>query len=162
MVFHRLTFHLNGQLDADRMDTNNLDPAILAPFEPLFADGCSFSDSMPGTPEVTVKWTGAESGQALMTFEDHGKPFLSGVLLAGLDAAGDTEVLAMFVQSLERTEPMRQLFTGRTNPLKALMERTERPLLATVVWPTLSAERFEEVAGLDILLSAAFFRRLAT
>jgi len=35
-------------------------------------------------------------------------------------------------------------------------------LLAAVVWPTLPADMFAELAGLDVLLSAAFLRRVGS
>src|SRR5262245_36828011 len=115
---------------------------------------------MPGSPEVTVKWTGSEGGQALLSGSHQGRLYLSGVLVAGRDADSDAEMLRMFTHSLESTPLLRQITGGRPNPFAALLERPERPLLAGVVWPTLPAETLEELAGLDVLLSAVFLRRL--
>jgi hypothetical protein len=162
MLLHRLTFYPNGHLDAERLDTDDLDPATVAPFEPLFADGLSFDAPMPDVPEITVKWTGSESGQALLTCSHRGRPFLSGALVAGIDADGDAEVLRMFTQSLDSIPLLRQITGGRPNPFAALPKRPERPLLAAVVWPTLPADMFAELAGLDVLLSAAFLRRVGS
>jgi hypothetical protein len=65
----------------------------------------------------------------------------------------------MFSRSLEATSLLHQLAGGRQNPLASLRARPERPLLAGVVWPTMPAELFEQIQGLDILLSMAFLRR---
>jgi hypothetical protein len=158
MVLYRLLLSAHGRLDGDRLDTEALDPEIVAPFEPLFADGLSFNAAMPGAPQVTVKWTGSDGGQALLTCSHRGDVFLSGAVVAGLDTEGDAEVLRMFVRSLESIPLLRQITGGRANPLATVLERPDRPLLASVVWPTLPAETFEQVAGLDILLSAVFLR----
>jgi hypothetical protein len=162
MLLYRLTFYPNGHLDAERMNTDDLDLGTVAPFEPLFAGRPSFSGPMPGSPEVTVKWTGSESGQALLSCSHRGQLYLSGVLVAGSDAAGDADMLRMFAQSLEAVPRLRQITGGRPNPFAALLERPERPLLAGVVWPTLPAEQFANLAGLDVLLSVAFLRRLGS
>lgn len=162
MLLYRLTFYPNGHLDAERMDTDDLDPGMVAQFEPLFAAGPSFRSPMPGSPEVTVKWTGSEGGQALLSCSYRADLFMSGVLVAGRDAAADADLLGMFTQSLEAVPLLRQITGGRPNPFAALLERPERPLLAGVVWPTLPAEQFAELAGLDVLLSAVFLRRFAT
>lgn len=162
ILLNRLTFYPNGHLDAERLDTDDLDSATVAPFEPLFAGGLSFNAPMPNAPEITVKWTGSEGGQALLTCSHQGRPFLSGALVAGMDASGDAEVLRMFTQSLESVPLLRQITGGRPNPFAALLERPERPLLAGVVWPTLPADTFAELAGLDVLLSAAFLRRVGS
>jgi hypothetical protein len=127
----------------------------------LFVDGLSFNSSMPGAPEVTVKWTGADGGQALLSCSHGGQLFLSGALVAGLDAAGDAEVLGMFTQSLERVQLLRQITRDRPNPFAALSDRPERPLLAAVVWPTLPPDTFAKLVGLDVLLSAAFLQRVS-
>jgi hypothetical protein len=162
MLLCRLSFYPNGHLDAERMDTDDFDPGSVAPFEPLFANGWSFSGPMPGASEVTVKWTGSEGGQALLSCSHQGRLYLSGVLVAGRDTDGDADMLQMFTQSLGSTPLLRQITGGRRNPFAALLERPERPLLAGVVWPTLPAETFAELAGLDVLLSAVFLRRLGT
>jgi hypothetical protein len=162
MLLYRLTFYPDGHLDAERLDTDELDPGTVAPFEPLFAAGPSFSGPMPGSPEVTVKWTGSEGGQALLSCSHRGKLYQSGVLVAGRDSDGDAEMLRMFTQSLEAVPLLRQITGGRPNPFAALLERPERPLLAGVVWPTLPAEQFADLAGLDVLLSAVFLRRYGT
>jgi hypothetical protein len=162
VLLYRLTFYPDGHLDADRMDTDALDPDTIAPFEPLFAGGLNFDAPMPGVPDVSVKWTGSESGQALLSCSHRGRLFLSGALVAGKDAEGDAEVLRMFTRSLESVPLVRQITSGRPNPFAALLEPPERPLLAGVVWPTLSADTFAEVAGIDVLLSAVFLRRVSS
>jgi hypothetical protein len=160
MLLYRLAFSPNGQLDAERLDTDDIDPGMLAPFDPLFANGLSFNAPMPGALDVAVKWTGSEGGQALLSCSRGGRLFLSGALVAGRDAAGDAEVLWLFSRWLESVPLLQQIAGGRPNPFAALLDRPERPLLAGVVWPTLPADVFAEVAGLDVLLSAVFLRRI--
>jgi hypothetical protein len=65
MLLHRLTFYPSGRLDAERLNTDDLDPVTVAPFVPLFADGLSFNGPMPGASEVAVKWTGSGAGQSV-------------------------------------------------------------------------------------------------
>lgn len=162
MLLYRMTFYPHGHLDAEKLDTDELHPSTISPFEPLFAPGPSFSGPMPGSPEVTVTWTGSEGGQALLSCSHHDNLFLSGVLVAGKHDASDADILGMFTRSQEALPLLRQITGGRPNPLKALLERPERPLLAGVVWPTLSAEKFAELAGLDVLLSAVFLKRFCS
>jgi hypothetical protein len=162
MLLYRLTFYPNGHLDAERLETDDIEPETISPFKPLFDPGPSFNSAMPHAPEVAVKWTGSESGQALLTCSYQGQLFLSGVLAAGSDAAGDTDILRMFTQSLESVPLLRQITGGRPNPFAALLQRPERPLLAGVVWPTLPAEKFEKLAGIDLLLAVAFLRRFGS
>jgi hypothetical protein len=162
MLLYRLTFYPNGHLDAERLDMDDIEQETASPFEPLFDRGPSFSSAMPHAPDVTVKWTGSESGQALLTCSYQGQLFLSGVLVRGSDAPADAEILRMFTQSLESLPLLREMAGGRPDPFAALLERPERPLLAAVVWPTLPFEKFQELAGLDLLLSTVFLRRFGT
>jgi hypothetical protein len=161
MLFFRMTFYPSGRVDSERLNPDDLDPEVVAPFRPLFATGLSFNSTMPHVPEVAVKWTGAEHGQALFACSFRGELFLSGVLVAGWDDVGDAELLQMFTRSLESSELVRQITRGTPNPYRALLERSERPLLGAVVWPTLSAETFDQIAGLDLLLSTVFLQRIA-
>jgi len=160
MTFYRLTFYPDGHLDGERLDSDEVDPELVASFRPLFDAGLVFDTTVPsGDGTARVKWTGSDAGQALFTFSYDGKPFLSGAFVAGNDPQGDAEVLQMFARSLEATPLLQQLAGGRANPLAALLSRPERPLLAGVVWPTLPAELFEQIQGLDILLTVEFLRR---
>jgi hypothetical protein len=93
MLLFRLTFHPNGHLDSERLNLDDLDPKVVAPFRPLFAKGLSFDSTMPHVPDVAVKWTGTPAGQALFTCSFRGQLFLSGVLVTGWDDAGDAELL---------------------------------------------------------------------
>ena len=159
MTFYRLTFYPNGHLDGERLDTDEVDAELVASFRPLFDAGLVFETTIPvGGGNARVKWTGSDGGQALFTFSYDGKPFLSGAFVAGKEPAGDADVLQMFAQSLEAT-PLLQQLAGRANRLAALLDRPDRPLLAGVVWPTLPAELFEQIQGLDTLLSVEFLRR---
>jgi hypothetical protein len=134
---------------------------FVAPFRPLFAKGLSFDSTMPHVPDVAVKWTGTPAGQALFTCSFRGQLFLSGVLVTGWDDAGDAELLQMFTRSLESAKLVQEITSGIPNPYRALLERSERPLLVAVVWPTLAADTFEHLAGLDLLLSTVFLERVA-
>ena len=162
MLLYRLTLYPNGHLDGKRVNTDDIEAATLSPFEPLFDAGPSFNSAMPQAPGVAVKWTGSESGQALLTCSYQGKLFLSGALVAGSDPEGDAEILRMFTQSLESVPLLRQITGGGPNPLAALEQRPERPLLAAVLWPTLPAETFAELAGIELLLASIFLRRFGS
>ncbi len=159
MILYRLTWHPNGHFDAERIQTDDIDQQLTSPFEPLFDGGPSFNSSMPHADEVAVKWTGSEYGQALFTCTYRGRPFHSGVLVAGADAAGDAELLQMFIRSMEAVPLFRQLTGVRPDPCAPLLRRPERPLLGGVVWPVLTSEKYEELTGLDLLLSTAFLQR---
>jgi|GEM_PF-6483282 len=159
MILNRLTYYPNGRLDAERVETDNIDQATILPFEELFNAGPSFDAIMPHASEVAVKWTGSHDGQALMTCSYEGQVFLSGVLVAAIDGKGDAELLQMFTKSLESIPLLQHVTAGRTNPFAALHERPERPLLGVVVWPTLPADKFEELMGIELLLSTVFLRR---
>lgn len=160
MTLYRLTFYPNGHLDGERLDTGELDPATMEGFRPLFDGGPVFRSAIPtGAGEVSVKWTGADAGHAMFFFSYNEQLFLSGVLVAGKDPAGDAETLRMWTQSLENAPLLQQVTGGRPDPFQPLLARHERPLLASVVWPTLPVETFQQIAGLDILLSVEFLRR---
>jgi len=160
MTFYRLTFYPNGQLDGARLDTDELQPELVASFRPLFDRGLIFDTTVgAGVGSVRVKWTGMDDGQALFTFSYDGKPFMSGAFVAGQNPQADAELLEMFTRSLESTPLLQQVAAGQPNPLAVILAQPERPLLAGVVWPTLPAELFEQVQGLDILLLAEFLRR---
>jgi|SRR3954454_10009128 len=162
MTFYRLTFYPNGHLDGARLDTDEVEPELVAPFRPLFDRGLVFDTTISaGAGSVRVKWTGSDGGQALFTFSYDGKPFMSGAFVAGHDPQADAELLGMFTRSLEATSLLQQIATGQPNPLAVILAQPERPLLAGVVWPTLPGELFEQVQGLDILLLAEFLRRTA-
>src|SRR5262245_14267396 len=162
MLLCRLSYYPNGYLADERLETDDIEEGTVSPFEPLFDGGPSFDSAMPHAPEVAVKWTGAETGQALLTCCYQGQPFLSGVLVAGSDGSGDAEVLRMFSESIESVVLFREITNSRLNPFAALLQRSERPLLAAVIWPTLAPEKLEELAGIDLLLSAAFLRRFCS
>ena len=68
------------------------------------------------------------------------KLYLSGVLVAGDDPSGDSEVLQMFRQAMESNSLFKQVARGKAEPLTAIVTRPERPFLAYVIWPILSAE----------------------
>jgi len=84
---------------------------------------------------------------------------MSGAFVAGKNPEADAELLELFTRSLESTSLLQQIAAGQPNPLAVILAQPERPLLASVVWPTLPAELFEQVQGLDILLLAEFLRR---
>lgn len=160
MVLHRLTFLPNGKLDAERLDLNDIDSATSAPFDALFSAQVSFNGPIPFAPNVTAKWTGMVGGQALMSIALDGKLYLSGVLVAGKNAVADSQILQMFADSLEKTILVQQITGGHANPFGAVFDRPERPLLAVVLWPTVPVEMLANVAGLDVLLTASFLRKI--
>jgi hypothetical protein len=160
MKFYRLTYCPAGRLDGERLDTDDIEPELAASFRPLFDAGLVFDTKIPaGAGDVRVEWTGSDAGQALFTFSYDGTRFQSGAFVYGADPQGDADLLRMFTRSMEGLPLLQQLAGGRPDPLAALLARPERPLLAGVVWPTLSPDLFEQLQGLDILLSAEFLRR---
>lgn len=158
MLLHQLTFWPHGGLEAERLDLATLDPDAVALFEPMFDRGAVFDSTVPcELGEVRVKWTGSESGQALMTCSLGKNIFLSGAVAAGLDAEGDKMILDMFVESLDKVDVIRLAAGDRT---KALRSRRERPLLISVPMPTLPQKQFDMLAGIDLLTTAVFLRPL--
>lgn len=157
MHLYRIIYYPNGLLECERMESDEL---ILARYKPLFANGLTFTSELPFHPDVSVKWTGMAEGQAMVSLFSHNKLYLSGVLAAGTDPEGDDEVLKMFRDAMEANSLFKDVARGKAEPLKAIATRPERPLLACVVWPILSAERLAEVGGLDVLLAQTFLRMI--
>lgn len=84
-----------------------------------------------------MKWTGSESGQALLTLSLGEKIFLSSAVASGLDEPGDTDILAMYLKSLESASIVHGIAPGKADPLGPLRNRRERPLLMSVVIQTM-------------------------
>ncbi|MGE3805997.1 MAG: hypothetical protein AB7K24_15095 [Gemmataceae bacterium] len=161
MLLYRLTYWPDGKIEPERRDLAALDPGAVAQFEPLFDQGLAFNKSTScELGDVHVKWTGSESGQALLTCSLNQDIFLSGVVLAGIDLEGDQEVLAMFMNSIERLPIVQALASGRADFFGPLRACKERPLPASVVIPALKPEHWDVLAGVDLLATAVFLRRL--
>jgi hypothetical protein len=152
-----------GSVDSARLDLSELGNDLLAPFLPLFDSSWSFQGPVPDkSSPVSVKWTGAEEGQALATCYLNGQPFLSGVLVAGINSEPDLEILQMFADSIERIQFVQEMTRrGQAPPVRKLISQAERPLLTSLIWPTIGPEVLSQVAGIDILMSAAFLNRLS-
>jgi hypothetical protein len=68
MLLHRLTLWPGGRVQAERIDLDALDADAVTLFKPLFAKGLVFDSAVPcDLGDLRVKWTGSESGQALLT-----------------------------------------------------------------------------------------------
>lgn len=158
MLLYRMLYSPTALLDSSRIDTTEIEESVIAPFRALFKGGSTFFDTIPNASDVKVRWTGFKSGQALMTCYFQGTIFLSGILLGGSNSEADSELLQIFLRSLESAPIMKS--AEQPNRFSAIFERKERPLLIVVLWPSLSSEILKELAGIDVLLAAAFLRWL--
>src|SRR5262245_45620094 len=146
MLLHRVTFYPNDRVEAERLDLDELDPATLEPFQPLFAQGPCFDSPVPcDLGDLRVKWTGAATGQALFSCSLNKQLFLSGAAAAGLNAEADTEILRMYTASLAATPRIWEITGIEPDTFTVNLNRPERPLLASVVIPTLPIETFEQI-----------------
>ncbi|PWT95966.1 MAG: hypothetical protein C5B53_10535 [Candidatus Melainabacteria bacterium] len=161
MILYKLTYYPDG-LDAERINTDEIEQTVLSPFERLFESSCSFTGTLPDkNSPVDVKWTGFPEGQSLLTCSIKNVPFLSGAFVVGKSEEADKVTLQMFIDSLSRTQIAQEMVRmGRVPPFHKMLERKERPLLLSAIWPTLPPEKFAEFAGLDILMCTAYLRRL--
>jgi hypothetical protein len=98
--------------------------------------GATFQVNLPIPPlqHIAVKLTSTE-GAALITFTVRGTPASSAIALSGLNAAAESEILGMWVESLKRVRLVQQAARSETTPFQSAFGLTERPLYLVVSWP---------------------------
>src|SRR5262249_42412460 len=144
MLLHRLTLWPHGRIEAERLDLDKVDAGAVALFEPLFNNGFVFNSPVPcDLGDGQVKGTGTVTGQALRPCSLNGTIFLCSAIAAGIAQAGDEEIFAMYLSSLEQTGIIRDMATKKPDPLAPFRNRCERPLLTSVVIPSLPPEKFD-------------------
>ena len=108
MKLHRLIYY-PGLVESARMNLDEIEKDVLKPFLRLFDNGWGFNSAVPDKKsKVVAKWTGSPDGQALLTCLLDGLPFLSSVLVTGLEPQGDLQILQMFVDSLDRIQVIQE------------------------------------------------------
>ena len=124
----------------------------------ILADhGDCFNVALPAPLDrVQIRCTSA-AGAALVSFSIDGQLAVSAAYLRGKDPSAEEQVVAMFVESLCRTEIVQQCQATR-NPFQAALTIQERPLHMVVAWgnPAVSEEECGLIAELGNHMAAAF------
>jgi hypothetical protein len=117
--------------------------------------GGTFDRSLPVPFErVRLRFTSASTA-ALATFFLDAWLATSSVFLRGDDPTVERELLKMFVQSVQRSEAVRQSQTT-SEPLAQAFSILERPLHLVVAWGTEQQEDGKMISELSAHLAGAF------
>jgi hypothetical protein len=102
----------------------------------------------------------AASGGALIGFSVREVPANSIALASGDCPGAETEMIAMFVNSLRNVHAVRAV-SNSPKPFEHAIELKERPVMIVVPWParTISVEDHNVVRELAIHTAGAFFHR---
>ena len=160
MVLHTLTLYPTGELDSARTDLLGLDHTSIKMLEPVLNGELSFTGPLPDAPDISVKWNGTPGGQVLITFHYAGKIYFSGALSCGKEPDADLEIMQLYLESMERIVLYKQITERKPNPFSVLEKLPERPLLVGVVWPTIPAETFKTIMGLELLMTVIYLKNL--
>src|SRR5262245_3809960 len=161
MNVYRLIMLPDGQpLHQERIETDELDREMWAPFADLF-NGVRCSGELPTDHgQLRILWNGSTAGAALGTFWLDDNMFLAVVFAAGLNPEADTQLLQMAGTQWAGTELVKAFMQGKPSPFASLDQIAERPLLVGMLAPSLEHTTYREIAGVDLLTTAAFLERL--
>ncbi len=121
----------------------------------LLSHGPSFKASWGQELEHIVTTLTSDSGAGLATFYVRGIPALSTLYVSGKNKDTDSEVLEMFIRSMQSTEFAR----GDSSAFESIRNIAERPLTAAVVWESdaLSDDDRDLLRELSTHFAAAMF-----
>jgi hypothetical protein len=142
------------------IETNDLPRETWEPFDALFK-GFRCAGTIPTEQgDLRVLWNAGGNGAALGTFWLNDAMFLAVVFAAGLDPAADEQLLSLAGGQWAGTELVKAFMEGKPSPFASLASIPDRPLLVGMLAPSLEPEQYREIAGVDVLATAAFLDRL--
>lgn len=142
------------------VETDDLPRETWEPFAALF-DGLRCTGTVPTDQgNLRVLWNAGGNGAALGTFWLDNNMFLATVFAAGLDPSADEHLLSLAGGQWAGTELVKGFTQGNPSPFASLNSIPERPLLVGMIVPSLEAKTYREIAGVDVLVTAAFLDRL--
>jgi hypothetical protein len=109
---------------------------------------------------LRVLWNAGGNGAALGTFWLADQMFLAVVFAGGLDPASDEQLLDLAGGQWAGTELVKVFMGGKPSPFADLSSIPQRPLLVGMLAPALEPATYKEIAGVDVLVTAAFLERL--
>lgn len=101
---------------------------------------------------VQVKCTGAAEGHALLSFKRNEDLVVSSAVILGRDDKGDSALLESFFNMCRLTA------TALGHSRTEFATPPDRPLLVTVVWPTLAPDELSTLGTLERSSIAAFLK----
>jgi hypothetical protein len=160
MNLHRLIMFPNGTpYHHERVETDDLPREWWEPFAALFEDLRADGSVQTEHGELRVLWN-SSGGAGLGTFWLAGQMFLATVFAGGTDPASDEYLLDLAGKQWDGTDMVRGFMEGKPSPFANLKSIPDRPLLAGLLVPILDPKVYEEIAGVDVLVVAAFLDRM--
>ncbi|MBY0456850.1 MAG: hypothetical protein K2V38_05900 [Gemmataceae bacterium] len=157
MKVHRLIMLPNGRpLHQERIETDDLNPDYWSPFAALF-NGPRCEGSVPTDHgNLRVLWNGSSAGSSLGTFWLNDAMFLAVVFAPGINPEADTQLLTLAGGQWAGTDLVKAFAQGQPSPFASLADIPDRPLLVGILAPSLEHEVYKDIAGIDLLVTAAF------
>ncbi len=142
------------------IETDDLPRESWEPFAELFS-GLRCSGTIPTQQGgLRVLWNAGGNGTALGTFWLDDDMFLATVFVGGTDPAADEQLLSLAGGQWAGTELVKAFMQGKPSPFASLNSIPERPLLVGMIAPSLEAATYREIAGVEVLVTAAYLDRL--
>jgi hypothetical protein len=161
MKVHRLILLPNGSPHEDAVvETDTLEPELLDDVARHFK-GLRWDSTAPtAAGTLRVVWNGSESGIALGTFFLDAQMFLCTVVAGGFEPEHDDYILKKTGAEWDHAEVVRHLAAGKPSPFARLHDIPDRPLLAGILLPTLPAETYQDIQGVDLIVATLFLQRI--
>jgi hypothetical protein len=160
MKFEAVTFLPNGEIwDRDSYVTADQDSGLLKAFGPCvtFDNKKQVSEIETTIGTLKLDWVGSDQfGLGSSTWWLDNKIINTGISLYGNNKGDEYGILEANLKVWQDADFVKELCQGRV-PFMEAFEIAERPLMISVNWAAIDAEKYKKIANFDLTLSAVFF-----